>query len=81
MGTDGKLLGVSGTMVSPKICIVAGVSGAAAFYAGIEKTKYIIAINKDEHAPIIKMADVAVVDDFIPVMETLNQLVENDKGR
>lgn len=76
-----KLLGVSGTMVSPKICIVAGVSGAAAFYAGIEKTKYIIAINKDEHAPIIKMADVAVVDDFIPVMETLNQLVENDKGR
>ncbi len=76
-----KLLGVSGAMVSPEICIVAGVSGAAAFYAGIEKAKYIVAINKDEHAPIMKMADVAVADDFVPVMETLNQLLENDSGR
>lgn len=75
-----KLLGVSGAIVSPKICITAGVSGAAAFYSGIEKAKYIVAINKDEHAPIMKMADVAVADDFMPVMEALNQLIENDKG-
>lgn len=76
-----KLVGVSGAMVSPKICIAAGISGAAAFYAGIEKAKYIVAINKDEHAPIMKMADVAVADDFVPVMETLNQLLENDREK
>lgn len=68
------LLGVSGAMVQPHICITAGISGAAAFYTGIEKSQFIVAINKDEHAPIMKMADVAVVDDFLPVVEELNRL-------
>lgn len=70
-----KMVGVSGTMIHPDICITAGVSGAAAFYAGIEKSKMIIAINKDEKAPIMKKADVAVVDDFQPVMEELSDIV------
>ena len=55
------LVGVSGAMASPQICITAGVSGAAAFYAGIEKSKFIAAINTDEHAPIMKNADVVIV--------------------
>ena len=71
-----KMVGVSGAMICPDICITAGVSGAAAFYAGIEKSKMIIAINKDEKAPIMKKADVAVVDDLRPVLEELSDIVQ-----
>ena len=69
-----RLIGVSGAMVGPDICITAGVSGAAAFYAGIEKSKFIVAINTDEKAPIMKMADVAIIDDFLPVMEEIKNV-------
>lgn len=71
-----KLIGVSGAMLQPDICITAGVSGAAAFYAGIEKSKFIIAINTDEQAPIMKKADVVVADDFVPVIKALRELAE-----
>lgn len=71
-----KLIGVSGAMVHPDICIAAGVSGAAAFYAGIEKSKFIVAVNKDENAPIMKKADVAVADDFLQVLESLKEIIE-----
>lgn len=70
------LVGVSGAMASPQICITAGVSGAAAFYAGIEKSKFIAAINTDEHAPIMKNADVVIVEDFKPFITALNQILE-----
>jgi len=59
-----RLIGVSGAMIKPEICIAAGVSGAPAFYAGIEKSKFIISINSDPRAPIHRKADVAVVDDW-----------------
>jgi electron transfer flavoprotein alpha subunit len=65
------LIGVSGAVVRPEICIAAGVSGAAAFYAGIEKSKFIIAINCDPQARIVKAADVAVIDDYKAVMDEL----------
>ena len=74
-----KMVGVSGAMIRPEICITAGVSGAAAFYAGIEKSSLIIAINKDEKAPIMKKADVAIVDDFYPVMKALVAIAEEAK--
>lgn len=70
------LIGVSGAMTNPEICITAGVSGAAAFYAGIEKSKFIAAVNTDEHAPIMKNADVAIVEDFKPFIEALNKILE-----
>ena len=65
------LVGVSGAIAKPEICIAAGVSGAAAFYAGIEKSKLIIAINIDPYARIIKAADVVVIDDYKEVMDEL----------
>lgn len=71
-----KMVGVSGAMIGPDICITAGVSGAAAFYAGIEKSRLIIAINRDEKAPIMKKADVAIADDFRPVLEELAAIAE-----
>ena len=66
-----RLIGVSGTLARPEICIAAGVSGAAAFYAGIEKSKFIIAVNIDSQARIVKAADVAVIDDYKAVMAEL----------
>jgi len=66
-----RLIGVSGTIAKPEICIAAGVSGAAAFYAGIEKSKFIIAINTDPLARIIKSSDVVVIDDYKTVMAEL----------
>jgi electron transfer flavoprotein alpha subunit len=70
-----KLVGVTGAMTKPDVCIVAGASGAAAFYAGIEKSKYIVAINKDIRAPIIKSSDVAIIDDYKAVMDELAKLI------
>ena len=66
-------------MIAPEVCITAGVSGAAAFYAGIEKSKFIVAINTDEQAPIMKKADVAIVDDFMPVIQSLREIVKEQK--
>jgi electron transfer flavoprotein alpha subunit len=72
-----RMIGVSGAMTKPEVCIVAGVSGAAAFYAGIEKSKTIVAINTDIRAPIIKASDVAVIDDYKAVMAELAKIVLN----
>lgn len=74
-----RLIGVSGKMIAPEICIVAGASGAPAFYAGIEKSRLIIAVNKDRNAPIFRGADVAVCDDCRPVMEELGRLASRKK--
>lgn len=70
------LIGVSGAMTNPSVCITAGISGAAAFYAGIEKSKFIAAVNTDEHAPIMKNADVVIVEDFRPFIEALEKILE-----
>ena len=72
-----RMIGVSGAMTKPEVCIVAGVSGTAAFYAGIEKSKTIVAINTDIRAPIIKAADVAVIDDYKAVMAELAKIVQS----
>ena len=72
-----RMIGVSGAMTKPEVCIAAGVSGAAAFYAGIEKSKTIVAINTDIRAPIIKASDAAVIDDYKAVMSELVKIVPN----
>ncbi len=66
-----RLIGVSGAMAKPDLCLAVGVSGAPALYAGIEKSKYIVSINSDPHAPIHRKADVAVVDDWRRVLPGL----------
>ncbi|MBW2514758.1 MAG: electron transfer flavoprotein subunit alpha/FixB family protein, partial [Deltaproteobacteria bacterium] len=76
-----RLVGVSGAMTKAEVCIVAGVSGAPAFYAGIEKSKFIVAINKDLRAPIVKTADVAIIDDYRAVMEGLGKFIQAQTGK
>lgn len=71
-----NLIGASGSIISPDICIVIGVSGSAAFTVGIEKSKFIIAINKDEGAPIFKIADVAICSLYQEVVCQLIKLLK-----
>jgi electron transfer flavoprotein alpha subunit len=62
-------------MAKPDVCIVAAASGAAAFYAGIEKSRYIVAINKDIRAPIVRISDVVIIDDYKAVMDELAKIM------
>ncbi|EEQ60110.1 electron transfer flavoprotein FAD-binding domain protein [Clostridiales bacterium 1_7_47FAA] len=68
-----RLVGASGIIAHPRLCIAAGVSGAAAFYVGIEKSGYIIAINTDPDAFIMSRADVAVERDYREVFGALRK--------
>jgi len=72
------LLGASGSIISPNICIAIGVSGSAAFTVGIEKSKFIIAINKDERAPIFKISDVAICGEYQEVVYELIKLLKSE---
>lgn len=76
-----RLIGVSGTFASPRICIAAGVSGAPAFFSGIENSGMIIALNTDSTAPIISKADLAVIGDYRPVMAELARIAREDNAQ
>jgi len=73
------LIGVSGAIAKPEVCIAAAVSGAAAFYAGIAHSKKIIAINIDDRAPITKAADVVIIDDYKAIMQALVEIILKTK--
>ncbi len=75
-----RLIGTSGKVVTPEICLCLAVSGSPPFYFGIEKSKIIVAINTDEHAPLIKAADLAIIDDYKEVIHSLVQMFENDRN-
>ena len=70
-----RLVGVSGAIPRPGLCIVAGASGSAAFMAGIEHSRFIVAINKDEQAPILGCCDVGAVGDCLEILEELARLI------
>ncbi len=73
------LIGVSGHLLTPSVCIAAAVSGAGAFLAGIDHSEYLVSINTDQTAAIHRAADVAIVDDYAAVIEELVRILETEE--
>lgn len=72
-----RMVGVSGTISHPDLCLVIAASGAAAFMAGVEKSRFIVSINQDPQSQIIKQSDVAVVADYQPVIAALSRIIDS----
>ncbi|WP_300347779.1 FAD-binding protein [Clostridium sp.] len=72
-----RQVGLSGRTVRPKLIITCGVSGAIQFVAGMNNADYIFSINKDEKAPIFKVAHYGIVGD---IYEVVPKLIEKIKG-
>ena len=76
-----KMIGQSGRTVAPQFLVTLGVSGATQFATGVLGSKFILAVDKNPHAPIFEMADIGIVGDLKDVLPLLISKLRAIKGK
>jgi electron transfer flavoprotein alpha subunit len=70
-------IGQTGKNVAPDLYLAIGISGASQHVAGFSEAKHVVAINNDQDAPIFKVAEFGIVDDYRKIVPLLTRQVQS----